>query len=152
MRSALAGMTRKRWLVFGAAIGAALVFRMAAQLCVPPGDPSKPSPLTPSVIARSGLMPLAFIVYGILTYGLLGLVFIVIQGRLTGPKWAQVLRFGAGFCLVWASYLLEPLPFNTGARASEMLSYPFADGSALLVLGVILGWAVCAYSASKPGS
>jgi hypothetical protein len=152
MRSALDEMNRKRWLVLGTTSVAAVIFRIAAQLLVPPGDPSKPSVLAPSVIARSGLMPLAFIVYGILTYGSLGIVFIVIQGRLTGTKWAKGLRFGAGFCLVWASYLLEPLPFNTGAKVSEMLSYPLADGSALLVLGVILGWALGTNSASKPES
>jgi hypothetical protein len=152
MRSALDEMNRKRWLVFGTTIGASIIFRIVAQLLVPSGDPSSPSTLTPSVIARSGLMPLAAIVYGILTYGLLGIVFIVVQGRLTGTKWAKGLRFGTGFCLVWASYLLEPLPFNTGAKVAEMLSYPLADGSALLVLGVILGWGLGTNSASKSES
>jgi hypothetical protein len=97
-------------------------------------------------------MPLAAIVYGILTYGLLGIVFIVVQGRLTGTKWAKGLRFGTGFCLVWASYLLEPLPFNAGAKVAEMLSYPLADGSTLLVLGIILGWGLGTNSASKSES
>ena len=152
MRSALREMNRKQWLVFGATIGALVVFRIVVQFSVPSGDPSSPSPLTPSVIVRSGFMPLAAILYGILTYGLLGIVFIVIQGRLPGTKWTKGLRFGTGFCLVWASYLLEPLPFNTGAKVAAMLAYPLADGSALLVLGVILGWGLGTDSSAKSES
>lgn len=136
-RSALSEMNRRRWMIFGATIGASVIFRIVAQLFVPSGGPS---PLTPSVIVRAGLMPLAAVIYGVLTYGLLGIVFIVIQGRLTGTKWTKGLRFGAGFCLMWASYLLEPLPFNAGASLAEMLSYPIADGVVLLVLGLLLGW------------
>jgi hypothetical protein len=124
-------------MILGATIGASVVFRIVVQLFVPSGGPSQ---LTPSVIVRAGFMPLAMVIYGILTYGLLGIVFIVIQGRLTGEKWSKGLRFGAGFCLVWASYLLEPLPFNAGASRAEMLSYPIADGVVLLVLGLLLGW------------
>jgi hypothetical protein len=137
MRSALSEMNRRRWMIFAATIAAAVIFRIAVQLFIPSGGPSR---LTPSVIVRAGLMPLAAVTYGILTYGLLGIVFIVIQGRLTGTKWTKGLRFGAGFCLMWASYLLEPLPFNAGASLAEMLTYPMADGVVLLVLGLLLGW------------
>ncbi len=136
MRSALSEMSRRRWMIFGATIGASIIFRIVEQLFVPSGGPSQ---LTPSVIVRAGFMPLAAVLYGILTYGLLGIVFVVIQGRLTGKKWAKGLRFGAGFCLMWASYLLEPLPFNAGASLAGRLSYPIADGVVLLVLGLLLG-------------
>ncbi len=142
MRSALREMTRRRWIILGAIICGSTILRIVmqsivVQSLVPSGGPS---PLTPSVIVRAGLMPVAMVLYAILTYGLLGIVFIVIQDRLPGAKWSKGLRFGAGFCLMWFSYLLEPSPFDTGASLAEKLAYPIADGGVLLALGLLLGW------------
>jgi hypothetical protein len=93
----------------------------------------------PSIIARAGLLPLAFTVFGIITYGLLALVFVMIQEQIPGTKQTKGCLFGALFAVMWALYLLEPLPGNSGLSLFEFLAYPLADGVSLLFIGVLLG-------------
>ncbi len=92
-----------------------------------------------SAISQAGLIPVAFTLFGLLTYGLLAIVFILIQSRLPGTRKMKGLMFGflfGGMCIV---YLLEPLPHIDGLPLIDVLSYPAADSITLILEGLLLG-------------
>jgi hypothetical protein len=97
------------------------------------------TPLPPSAINKAGLIPVAFTLFGLITYGLLAVVFVLIQAGLPGKRMAKGLVFGLAFGLMWAVYLFEPLPFGAGASLIDTLSYPAVDGMTIVVLGLLLG-------------
>ena len=46
-------------------------------------------------------------------------------------------RYGFACCAVWIVYLWEPLPH---VAPLDRITYPVADGLALIVMGLLLGW------------
>jgi hypothetical protein len=105
------------------------LFRAALQPLMPS---SNIHPLPPSIIVRSGLIPIGFMLFGILTFGLLAIVFVLIQDKLPGTRTKKGLTFGFLFGVMWAIYLLEPVPHIEGLPlllipvlfiAGRMLSY-----------------------------
>ena len=112
------------------------LFRAALQPLMPS---SNIHPLPSSVIVRSGLIPIGFMLFGILTFGLLAIVFVLIQDKLPGTRTKKGLTFGFLFGVMWAIYLLEPVPHIEGLPLFEVLAYPLADGITFVSLGVLLG-------------
>lgn len=112
------------------------MFRVVLQLLIPMRENSV---LPPSGIVKAGMLPVAFMVYGLFTYALLALVFLLIQDRMAGTKTIKGLTFGLLFGMMWVIYLFEPLPHSAGAPFLEVLAYPLADGLSLVVLGLLLG-------------
>ena len=95
------------------------------------------SVLPASFLVQQGLLPVVFILYGILWFGLLTVVFVLIEGALSGRRIVKGLSFDLFyFTLVVASYF-EPLP-HSGDIANEM-SWMLADGLPLILLGIIMG-------------
>ncbi len=93
--------------------------------------------LPPSFFVQQGILPFVFILYGMLWFGLLTVVFVLIEGRMAGGRIRKGLVFGLFyFFLVFASYF-EPLP-HSGDPVNE-LSWMMADGSPLIVLGLLTG-------------
>lgn len=88
---------------------------------------SKIRPLPPSAIVQAGLIPISFMLFGLLTFGLLAVVFVQIQDRMPGTRTKKGLKFGILFGVMWAIYLLEPVPHIKGLPLFEILAYPFAD-------------------------
>ncbi len=129
-------LTKKEWLKLFLIAATATIFRLILQVFMPD---TGSTPLPPSIIVKSGLMPIAFTVFGLLVYGLLAVVFVLIRDGLPGKRMMKGLRFGLAFGLMWVVYLFEPLPFNSGTPLMDMLAYPLADGVALFVLGLLLG-------------
>lgn len=92
--------------------------------------------MPPSLFVKHHVMPMAFSIYGLIAYSLIAALFLVIQKEMSGKRAAQGLKFGLSCCAVWTVYLLEPLPH---VAWSDRLSYPLADGFALLVMGLLCG-------------
>ena len=130
------GMNKKRWLTLFLIVLAATIVRLMLQLLMPS---TGSTPLPPSAINKAGLIPIAFTLFGLITYGLLAIVFVLVQGGMPGKKTAKGLVFGLAFGLMWAVYLFEPLPFSAGASLADTLSYPLVDGMTIIVLGLLLG-------------
>lgn len=63
-------------------------------------------------------------------------MFLLIYNKLTGNKILQGLKYGFSCCLVWVVYLFEPLPH---VAPLDRITYPLADGIALLIMGVTVG-------------
>jgi hypothetical protein len=125
----------RRWARLLLVALAAVVLRTGLQAVVPSGGTSLP----PSSIVTAGLLPIAFLLYAFFGFALLGVVFAITETRLWWSKTKKGLAFGLSFAIMWAAYLLEPLPFNSGASLGVTLAYPFADGLALVILGLLLG-------------
>lgn len=109
------------------------VFRIIGQLAIPQGSQNV---LLPSVFVSNGTMPIVFTAYGILAYSLIAILFLLIRNNMSGNKIMQGVKFGLSCCAIWAVYLLEPLPH---AAPIDRITYPLADGAALLVMGLLLG-------------
>ena len=84
-------------------------------------------------------MPVAFTIYGIFAYSLIAALFLLIRKRTGGNRIWQGLRYGFACCAVWIVYLWEPLPH---VAPLDRITYPVADGLALIVMGLLLGWLV----------
>ncbi len=131
------GMNKRRWLTLFFVVLATTIFRLIAQGFMPAGNYN----LFPqSAIAIAGLIPVAFTLFGLLTYGLLAIVFILVQGRLPGTRIMKGLMFGLLFSGMWIAYLLEPLPHGEGLPLIDVLAYPIADSLALILEGLLMGW------------
>jgi hypothetical protein len=111
-------------------------FRAVLQLLMPS---SNSHPLPPSAVVQSGLIPIGFMIFGLLTFGLLTTVFVLIQDRLAGTRTKKGLIFGSLFGMMWALYLLEPVPHVEGLTLFDALAYPLADGITIVSLGLLLG-------------
>lgn len=112
---------------------AATIVRIAGQLCIPAGQQSV---LAPSIFAQNGTMPAAFTVYGLLAYGLIAAMFLLVRDGIPGSGPVRGLKYGLSCCAVWVVYLWEPLPH---VAPLDRITYPLADGAALLVMGLLCG-------------
>ncbi len=129
-------MNKRQWLTLSLIVLLTTVFRLIAQGFMPAGNDN----LFPrSAIAQAGLIPVAFTLFGLLTYGLLAIVFILIQDRLPGTKMMKGLMFGLLFGGMWIVYLLEPLPHVEGLPLIDLMAYPAADGITLVLEGLLMG-------------
>lgn len=113
---------------------ATTVVRIIGQLSIPAGEQTV---LAPSIFAQNGIMPAVFTIYGIFAYSLIAALFLLIRKRVGGNRIWQGLRYGLACCAVWIVYLWEPLPH---VASLDRVTYPVADGLALLVMGLLLGW------------
>lgn len=147
MLSNLLGMSKKQWLKMALIILLITVVRTMIQPFIPE---SGPSPFPKSVFVDTGLMPIAFVIYGIVMLGLLAVVFLLIQDRLPGSRIAKGLSFGLLFGLLWFVYLLEPLPHGSW-QIPACLYYPVIDGMTVASLGVLLGLFIATDSKKGPG-
>jgi hypothetical protein len=115
---------------------AATIFRTILQMFMPSTNDGAPWP--PSIIVKSGLIPVVFTIYGIFVYGSLAVIFSLIQNELPGKKIIKGLIFGLAFGLMWAIYLFEP-SVSTPSSLFSLFEYPVADGITLVILGIIAG-------------
>ncbi len=136
-------MNKGQWLTLFFVVAVTIVFRLIAQGFMP-ADSDNLFPK--SAIARAGLIPVAFTLFGLLTYGLLAIVFILIQDRLPGTRMKKGLMFGLLFGGMWIVYLLEPLPHVEGSPLIDVLAYPAADGITLVLEGLLMGRFIAADS------
>ena len=113
---------------------ATTIVRIIGQLAIPT---SEQTVLSPSIFAQNGTMPVAFTTYGIFAYSLIAALFLLIRKRTGGNRIWQGLRYGFACCAVWIVYLWEPLPH---VAPLDRITYPVADGLALIVMGLLLGW------------
>ena len=113
---------------------ATTVVRIIGQLSIPAGEQAV---LAPSIFAQNGTMPVVFTIYGIFAYSLIAALFLLIRKRMGGNHIRQGLRYSLACCAVWIVYLWEPLPH---VAPLDRITYPVADGLALLVMGLLLGW------------
>jgi hypothetical protein len=127
--------TSKAWLNTALIILFITVLRTMVQPFIPE---SGPAPFPESVFVAAGLLPIAFVTYGIVMLGLLAVVFLLIQDRLPGTRSAKGLIFGLSFGILWFVYLLEPLPHGTW-QIPSCLYYPVIDGITVASLGILLG-------------
>lgn len=107
--------------------------RAMLQMLLPAGQQTV---LAPSVFVNNGSMPLAFMVYGIFAYTLVASLFLIVYKNMSGGRVSKGLKFGLSCALVWSVYLLEPLPHVAGI---DKITYPLADSTALLFMGLLLG-------------
>jgi hypothetical protein len=100
--------------------------------------PSDNSPtLPPSVVVQQGLLPVAFILYGALWFGVLSYIFVLIQPRLPGSRVVKGVSFGLFFCLLAFMLYFEPLPTTSPFLIN--MAWMLGDGLPLILLGILLG-------------
>lgn len=144
MKIKLLQINKKQWLTMSLITLVVAIFRIILQLFIPSSgtstlEPSGTSTLQPSVIVKAGLLPLAFLIFAIVLYGLLAILFFVIQDKLPGTGMKKGMVFGFSFCMMWFIYMLEPVPYVFEQALIEFLLYPIVDGAAFLLLGFLLG-------------
>ena len=105
------------------------------------------STIIPSVIAQQGLLPIAFILYGVLWFALLGCVFVLVQKRRPGGKITKGLTFGAFLCTIIFMVYFEPLP--SGSSFYVNMAWMLGDGLPLILLGLVLGRFIVAEKPAK---
>lgn len=120
------------------------LIRIGGQLLIPVGPPSI---LEPSLFAKTNTMPVAFTIYGIIAYTVLAKLFDLIKDQIGGHRIKQGLLYGLSLTLIWTIYLWEPLPH---VNALDVITYPLADGMALMVMGLLLGLLVAKTKESRP--
>lgn len=147
MKSKLLDMGKRKWLMLFIIALSATIFRVILQPFMPSGNDNL---FPPSVFVQAGLLPLAFTIFGLATYGLLAIVFVLIQDGLMGSRMTKGLTFGLSFGIMWVVYLLEPLPHGSGTSLIELLAYPFVDGVTIVFMGILLGRFIATNSQS-PG-
>lgn len=113
------------------------IFRIIGQVLIPPGSQNV---LLPSIFVENGTLPLVFSIYGFFAYSFISMMFLLIRDQLSGNKIIQGLKYGLFCCFIWIVYLLEPLPH---VSPIDRITYPVADGLALIVMGVALGFMFC---------
>ena len=148
MLSPLLKMSKNAWLKIALIILFITVLRTMVQPFIPE---SGPSPFPKSAFVEAGLLPIAFVIYGIVMLGLLAMVFLIVQDRLPGTGLVKGLTFGLSFGLLWFVYLLEPLPHGSW-QIPSCLYYPVIDGITVASLGILLGRFVAADSKKGTGN
>lgn len=136
MKSELMDTDKRKLLTLFLIALSTTIFRVILQPFMPSGNDNL---FPPSVFVQAGLLPLAFTIFGLVTYGLLAVVFVLIQDGLTGSRMKKGLTFGLSFGMMWVVYLLEPLPHGSSTPLIELLAYPFVDGITIVLMGVLLG-------------
>lgn len=138
-------VSTKQWLKTGLIVLIITILRTMVQPFIPSDGPS---PFPPSVFVQTGLLPVAFVIYGVVMLGLLALVFLLIQDRLPGSRLIKGLTFGVSFGLLWFIAMCEPLPHGSWQLPS-VLYYPVVDGFTLGSLGLLMGLFVARDSKSR---
>lgn len=115
--------------------------RALGQMLIPDGTQSV---LQPALFVKNGTLPIAFMIYGIFAYSIIAALYLLIENKLSGHRIIKGLKYGLSCCAVWVVYLLEPLPHISPI---DKITYPLADGMALIVMGLLLGLLL---SKSKP--
>jgi hypothetical protein len=109
------------------------VYRIIAQLFIPNGAQTI---LQPSIFVLNGTMPIVFTIYGIFAYSIIAALYIFVEKTLSGNKIIKGLKYSITCVSVWLVYLLEPLPH---VNQMDKITYPIADSTALLFMGLLLG-------------
>lgn len=109
------------------------VYRIIAQLFIPN---SAQTILQPSIFVLNGTMSIVFAIYGIFAYSIIASLYIFVEKTLSGNKIIKGLKYSITCVSVWIVYLLEPLPH---ANPMDKITYPIADCTALLFMGLLLG-------------
>ncbi|MGA9138643.1 MAG: hypothetical protein WBZ29_00355 [Methanocella sp.] len=133
----LENMSKKRWLTLLAVCIAVTIVRVMLQPLIPEGE--NPMFTTYSAIYNAGLLVPAFVVFAFVVSLLLGIVFVLIEGRLPGTRLAKGVAFGMAYGLMWAVYLLEPLTKVLEGSFFVLYGYPIVDGLTFGMLGLLLG-------------
>lgn len=107
--------------------------RIIGQMLIPDGTQTV---LEPSVFVIQGTMPIAFCLYGAFAYSIIASLFLLIRDNLSGNKLIKGLKYGVSCSAIWIIYLFEPLPH---VSSIDKITYPLADGIALVVMGLLLG-------------
>lgn len=113
-----------------------MIIRILFQLIIPS---SEQSVFKPSIFVQTGTLPIVFFIYGTLTYFIISIIFFVINNRMAGTKLFKGLKIAFIYASVWVIFLLEPLPHAANTSIIELISYPLADGIALLIIGLLCG-------------
>ncbi|MDH6363337.1 hypothetical protein M2139_000243 [Enterococcus sp. PF1-24] len=106
--------------------------RIALQLIMPN---SSQTVLKASVFVIKGTLPFAFSLLSLLTYSLLAGLILLVSKVLKKNK--IKLKFTLIFCILWSSYLFEPLP-HAVSLFWDSFAYVLVDSLALLVMGFLL--------------
>lgn len=135
MRVEFPSITMRRWraILFVAAL--ATFVRIMLQPLIPAGE----SQAEPSAISDSGLLIPVFTIYAFVSYIVMCYAFVMIEASLPWSRFRKGILFGSMLGLIWVAYLYEPVPLGEGTPFLESLAYPIADGSSVLVLGILLG-------------
>lgn len=141
-------ITKIQWLKLWGISAFAALLRILLQLFIPEG---RQMPFEPSIINKAGLVPPAFTIYAVIAYGFLGIVFMLIQSGMHGKGLMKGLKFGLLFAVMWSVYLVEPFPHTNGAALAEYISYPLADGTGIIFLGLLLGKFLAQDNAKREG-
>ncbi|MGE5379352.1 MAG: hypothetical protein ACM3L5_00590 [Candidatus Saccharibacteria bacterium] len=93
-----------------------------------------------SAIVKAGLLIPAFALYALLVFIVFGYIFLLIERSLPASSGIQRgLLYGSAMALVWVAYLFEPVPLGANTPFPDILAYPIADGTAMIVFGLLLG-------------
>lgn len=94
--------------------------------------------LPPSIIVQQGLFIPVFVVYAVTTFGLMAIIFVVIQERLPQEKLAKGILYGVSFGGLWFLGMLEGC-LVLGSPLSEELFMGAADAIPIFLMCTLLG-------------
>lgn len=94
--------------------------------------------IEPSIFVKNGTVVGAFIIFAFVTYSILAALYLLVLENIEGHKVSSSLKYGCICCLFWVAYLIEPT--EIGGSIWDAIAYPLADGSALIIMGLLLAW------------
>jgi hypothetical protein len=143
VRKQAAGLRENWWRILLIAVVISVFYALVHGIL--PSDNN--STIIPSEIAQQGLLPIAFILFGVLWFALLGCVFVLVQKRFPGGKITKGLTFGAFLCAIIFMLYFEPLPSVSSFYVN--MAWMFGDGLPLILLGLVLGRFIVAEKSAK---
>ncbi len=124
------------WKILAVAFAVSIFYALIHGMLPSDNNPAN----VPSVIAKQGLLPVAFILYGALWFAALGGVFVFVERNLPGGRALRGLLYGSFLCAIVFLIYFEPLPSVSSFYVN--IAWMLGDGLPLILFGLILGSAV----------
>jgi len=130
--------SRKDWWKVAVIVVVSGFIDMALHALLSPLSSSNSALLKPSILVRNfGVVP-TVIAWEILAFGVLALIFIVIQSNLPGKKWIKGFLYGLSFAGLYLIGMFESVLLFNSTLLNEFLM-GLGDFIPILLMGILMG-------------